>query len=109
MGHNLLAAFELCIVSDEGTAEQFAEARDVLVCRGSSLSVAEVVEDELLLALPERLCQSEPCERMPQLDYPDQAVNAAVSGKSPVANESLERDNPFAALEGLRQNLKKED
>jgi len=109
VGHNLRAAFELCIVSDEVSAEQFAEARDVLVCPGSSLSVAEVVEDELLLALPERLCQTEPCDRMPQLDYPDQAVDAAASGNVPVVNESLERDNPFAALESLRRDLKKED
>jgi uncharacterized metal-binding protein YceD (DUF177 family) len=109
VGHSLQAEFKLCIVSDEVTAERFAEARDVLVCRGSSLSLAEVVEDELLLALPERLCQSEPCERMPELDYPDQAVDAAVSGKNPVSDEPLERDNPFAALESLRRDLKEED
>ncbi len=86
----LQAAFSLCLVA-EAEARELAEQFDVLVVAGKEISVPEIVEDELLLALPENLCRDEPCERLPALAYP--------------ADEAAEVDpkpSPFAALGALK-------
>jgi len=72
----LQADFDLCIVHDDDVRE-IAEGTDVLVAEGETLSIAEIVEDELLLGLPERLCQEEPCRFAPALSYPAADPEAA--------------------------------
>ena len=69
---------------------------DVLVATGPGVSVAEIIEDEILLALPERLCRQTPCPRAPMLEYPaaGQAVLEAAETASPTGN-------PFSVLAGL--------
>jgi uncharacterized metal-binding protein YceD (DUF177 family) len=72
----------------------------VIVADGRDISLAEIVEDEILLALPERLCRTEPCEWAPGLVYPagsatDIGHDAGDEGAGP------ERDNPFSVLADL--------
>ena len=54
-----------------------------------TLDVAELIEDELLLALPMRACVEERCANRPPLEY-GPAVEA-------------DQDNPFAVLSELKQ------
>lgn len=87
----LEAEFSLCIVSDEQLASDLAEDVDVLVAETGAVTVADVVEDELILAVPDRLCTAEPCPYAPPLDYP-------ADGAEPPA-----RDNPFSVLSDLKR------
>ncbi len=91
--HRLEASFTLCIVGDEAVASRLADDRDVLVAESPLLSVAEIVEDELLLALPERLCREDPCARRPALEYPAPGF---------VAEGDAGEPGPFAALAELK-------
>lgn len=86
----LTATFRLCIVIDPALASELGEEVDVLVAETDQVTLAEVVEDELLLALPERLCLTDPCEFAPAFSYP--AAEAVVEEPA---------DNPFSVLAAL--------
>lgn len=78
----------LCLIDDEARAQALAEAWDVMLVAADSVTVAEILEDELLLGLPDRLCVEEPCPRRPAMAYPA------------VAAEQV--PNPFAVLGKLK-------
>jgi uncharacterized protein len=80
----------LCLVQDDRHATELAQACDVLVVSGDAIAVAEIIEDELLLGIPEQLCEREPCWRRPALSYP--------APEGPAA----EPENPFAVLGSLK-------
>jgi uncharacterized protein len=88
----LAVEFDLCIVREGADVGEIAEGVDVLVVEGETVSVADVVEDELLLGLPERLCAEEPCPYAPALSYP-----AAVVERIEAA------DSPFSVLSKLKR------
>ena len=77
LSYPLHAEFDLCVVVGEDRARVANQARvavaagDLLVTSSATqLTVAEIVEDELLLKLPDALCMELPCPRAPRLDYP---------------------------------------
>lgn len=84
--------FRLCIVRNGSLASELAEEVDVLVAEAEAVSIADVVEDELLLALPERLCTEEPCPHAPALSYPADEAPEPEAG-----------DNPFHVLSRLKR------
>lgn len=88
----LRAGFELCIVKDPQLASALAGEADVLVADTDSVTIADVVEDELILALPDRLCVEDPCPHAPELSYP-----------APDAPEPEPEDNPFSVLSELKR------
>ena len=85
--------FELTIVGDETAASQLGVEHDVLLAEGEELAVAEMLEDELLMAMPDQLCREEPCERMMPREFP------APGGAT---ESAAERGNPFAAIAKLK-------
>ena len=96
----LHAEFDLCVVVGEDRARVVNQsgvaiaAGDLLVTASATqLTVAEIVEDELLLKLPDALCTELPCPRAPQLDYP-----ASPEGGRVIAAEAAK---PFAGLAEL--------
>ena len=101
--HTLDTGFEVCVVASEQRASELNDGRDLLVASSTQLSVAEIVaeivEDELILNLPQALCTQDPCERVPALYYgapghtPDLADG--VSGKT------AESTRPFEGLDEL--------
>ena len=86
------ATFDLCIVEDAELASELARSADVLAADSDTVTVAQVVEDELILGLPERLCIEEPCPLAPALSYP--AVEA---------EETEPDENPFSVLSVLKR------
>ncbi|MCC5888457.1 MAG: DUF177 domain-containing protein [Gammaproteobacteria bacterium] len=90
-------AFELdvdvdaCILSSEEAAKDMVGEVDPLILEGKTASAAELFEDDLLLALPERPCRGrEDCPNRP----PEVAEALPAS----------ERRNPFAALAELKED-----
>jgi len=82
----IAVAFDLCIVREGSAASELAEQADLLVVDADTVSIADIVEDELLLGLPDRLCQEEPCGLAPALSYPateQEAVDAAAAASGP--------------------------
>jgi uncharacterized protein len=82
--------FSLCIVRDPDLASVLGGEMDVLVAKDDVVSVADVVEDELILSLPERLCTETPCPYAPALEYP-------ADGEVEATDE-----NPFHVLSVLK-------
>ena len=94
---SISARIDLAIVS-EHEARQLGGALDVHTADGMSVSCAELVEDELIMALPERLCREEPCEYAPHLFYP--ALEAREEQENAAGGDS--RENPFSVLAALK-------
>ncbi len=115
LAHNLDLPLNCLIVATEAMATRVgAEAgargalEDLVVAGGEEVTVAQIVEDEVLLSLPERLCGSEPCQRLPGLDYPAAAGAAAREEDAPGLEAEpggpagTERGrNPFSVLAEL--------
>ena len=114
LAHPLRATFTCLIAESEAIASSLIEkgrsggdsvpAEDVLVADGSVVTLAQIVEDEILLNLPERLCTSEPCERAPELAYPAESALAASENKGAPADAdaTAREDNPFSVLADLK-------
>jgi len=65
----------------DAVPEELAKAdADVMVSSTREMSFAALVEDDLLLALPQQICQKEDCERLPVLAYPAPGYTAAAVG-----------------------------
>ena len=87
-------AFRLALVHSEAEAERLAEGYDPLLLADDRLVVREVVEDELLLALP---------------DFPLHAPGDAVCvlpeyRKDEPVETTDDKPNPFAALASLKRS-----
>lgn len=112
LAHPLKLAFACVLAETEAIAVGMVEAaridgenllaEDVLVVGGTEVTVAQIVEDEILLNLPERLCTSEPCERAPVLEYPAAGEQFAQPLSDSDGGGLDEDDNPFSVLAGLK-------
>jgi uncharacterized metal-binding protein YceD (DUF177 family) len=101
--HSLSLSFGCLIAESEAMADRLTEGEevppaDVLVAEGTEISIGQIVEDEILLSLPERLCTSSPCERAPSLSYP--AVSTGSDGEA--AGEDSGEESPFSVLRALK-------
>ena len=94
------ATFTALIAFSEEQADAWdsvAPGIDVVVVESPNVNVVELVEDELLLALPDRVCVDDNCPHMPSMWY-------AGDGKPTDVEAVAERDVddtrrfPFAGL-----------
>mgnify|MGYP001812899452 CR=1 FL=1 len=108
----LEAQWDVMIVDEAGSDAAAiaikAEHRDLFSAEGTTVAAVEIAEDELLLALPERLCRSEPCGLMPELAYPAQGVveeqlDAGQRG-SDAGDSATGTRKPFAGLADMLAN-----
>lgn len=83
---------------------------DLIVSPTAAVSFAALVEDDLLLALPERVCQQDDCPRAPVLSYPvpgsdlansDTHAQRLESGQGEQKILADDRQMPFAGLRDL--------
>jgi uncharacterized protein len=84
---HIVADIDLRVVATEAEASEIANAYEAFVWAGEELSVVELIEDDLILALPNQVCDAyDACPNRPDLQYPGE----------PDADDR--RANPFAAL-----------
>lgn len=91
--HDLSVEFDLLILTEGPDVHALADVHDVLIVSGDGVTVPEIVEDELMLALPERLCVEEPCPQLPALAFP---AASSTETKDDVAR------SPFHILAALK-------
>jgi uncharacterized protein len=110
IAYELVAKFEMMLASTVRAA-QLPRAADVRVIEDGQLALAELLEDELLLALPAQVCEDRNCENLPKLEFPIPASELAASEKQSqahAASSTDETENPFAALQVLKDQLQDE-
>jgi uncharacterized protein len=87
---------DMCVVKSDAQAAEVANERDVYVLTDDEVAIAELIEDDLLLALPSQVCDAyDACPNRPDLSFP--AVGAVAANK-----EEPERANPFDVLAELK-------
>jgi uncharacterized protein len=89
----LTAELDLCLVRDEARAQALDSELEPFVVDGDSVLVVDLIEDELILALPQQVCVDQQCPDMPAMDFPAGADAGAEEG-----------DNPFAVLKHWRKS-----
>ena len=89
------AEVALVVVRDEAAQGLYAGTREPITLEGKKVPLAEVFEDDLLLALPER-----PCAMRGSCPHA-QARWAAVQDQG-APEPAPKRENPFAALAQLK-------
>jgi uncharacterized protein len=91
----LAAEVDLCVVRSEASARELIEEVDTVVIEQATATAAELFEDDLLLALPER-----PCAELESCVHAEAYDAFARSGDE--AEPAPEREHPFAALAALK-------
>ncbi len=94
MGFPVSTKTWLGIVSSRAAAQQLPESYDPLLVLDDEITVASIIEDELILALPQVAMHSN--EECPQ----DQSFLKVGGGKEDVT--TAQRENPFAVLSQLK-------
>jgi uncharacterized protein len=113
MDFNVNSEFSLAIVSSLAEARSLPENFEPLVVDQTALSLTELIEDEIMLALPAIAMHAEQCVAQ-SLTTPttkdsrprtkDSMYNAPRSDDN--AAEDDKRQNPFAVLADLKEKLK---
>lgn len=111
MDFSVSSEFSLAIVSSLAEARSLPENFDPLVVDQPGLSLTELIEDEILLALPAIAMHAEQCvadspttkDSRPRTR--DSMYNAPQSNDG--ATEHDKRQNPFAVLADLKDKLKR--
>jgi uncharacterized protein len=86
---------DLCVVTSDAQAAEIADELEAFVLSEDDVSIVDLIEDDLLLALPSQVCESyDECPNRPDLSYP--ADDAGSNEMEPA------RPNPFGVLAGLK-------
>jgi uncharacterized protein len=86
----------LCVVASEAQAADVDEALEPFVLSDDDVSIVDLIEDDLLLALPSQVCVAyEECSNRPNLSYPADGIDAADETEP-------EHPNPFGVLAQLK-------
>lgn len=85
------------VAFDEDQAQRWQNeglTTEVIVVQGPNLDLAELIEDEFLLTIPERVCLDEDCDNMPSMFY------GVEEGSDSFADDEAETERrfPFASL-----------
>lgn len=104
-GVELSAKFEALLAQDEDEAQRWSQegsskepsdgsktVPEVIVA-GSDFDAVRLIEDELILSLPNQVCIDQTCPNRPESQF----------GEEDMDGESSKRDNPFAVLQELKK------
>ena len=87
----------LCVVTSDAQAAEIAEEIEAFVLSDDDILIVDLIEDDLLLALPSQVCEAyDACPNRPDLSYP---VDGPPSGSNEMEPA---RPNPFGVLAGLK-------
>ncbi|ARU56287.1 metal-binding protein [Oleiphilus messinensis] len=81
--------FELALLRTDDQAAQIPRKYDPLIVEGDEVSLAEVVQEELLLA-------------MPQFSYHEEACGVKMPQPEKFDDQAKQKDNPFSVLAGMK-------
>ena len=85
-------AVRLCIVASDAQAAELIDEMDAVVVTDDEVSIVDLIEDDLLLALPSQVCRAfDECPDRPGLSYP-----------ADPPEELAARSNPFGVLAKLK-------
>jgi uncharacterized protein len=73
----------LCVVGSEAQAAELIDEMDAFVSPGEEVGIVELIEDDLLLALPSQICEADECPRRPGLSYPAIGSEASSGAANP--------------------------
>jgi DUF177 domain-containing protein len=77
-------AVSLCIVRSDAQATELIDEVDAFVLHDDEVSIVDLIEDDLLLALPSQVCQAfDECPDRPGLSYPASEPDAQVADVHP--------------------------
>lgn len=94
--HSLNVQIDLCVVASDAQADALADELEPFVLEEEEVAIVDLVEDDLLLALPIQVCPAyADCPNRPELEYP------VAAGAKPDSTEAG-RPNPFGVLAGLK-------
>ena len=86
---HIVADVDFRVVASDAAADEIANEFETFVSADEELSVVELIEDDLILALPNQVCEAyDACPRRPDVRYP----------RDDVDEDEAPRANPFAAL-----------
>ena len=93
--HELDVPIDLCVVASDAQADAVADELAPFVLEEDDVAVVDLVEDDLILALPSQVCIAyAECPNRPELSYPGGPANADAA--------TPERPNPFGVLADLK-------
>ena len=91
VSHELVTQINLVIVSSEKRAMEL-EDLDSVVIDGDTISLVDLLEDDLILSIPEQVCPDlDTCEYTPQFRFSEEIAEQ-------------KKPNPFEILENLRSD-----
>ena len=85
----LSTSFSVAAVMNDADATRLGARKDVLEVATGEPTLAELIEDELILSLPQRPCAKPRCDKAPPVVYPP---------------ETRDADNPFRSLAALKKS-----
>lgn len=94
--HALNVAIDLCVVASDAQADALGDELEPFVLEEEEVAIVDLVEDDLLLGLPNQVCVAyADCPNRPELSYP-----TAPGAKKDTTE--VRRPNPFGVLAGLK-------
>ncbi len=103
----LLGELDVHLVAEEVAASAVGAEHDVVVAGAEFVHIGELIEDELILCLPQQPCDVVACERQPAYAYPADADTTPSESRQELAATEQRENNPFRVLQQLKQNLKR--
>jgi len=86
----------LCLVGSDAQAAEIDDMVEPFVLSDDEVSIVDLIEDDLLLALPSQVCVAyDECPNRPALSYP-------ADGEAVVDDAGAKRPNPFGVLAELK-------
>jgi DUF177 domain-containing protein len=74
----------MCVVATAAQAAELIDEVDAFVLRDEEVPIVDLIEDDLLLALPSQVCRAfEECPDRPGLSYPATEPDASAAGSNP--------------------------
>jgi len=98
---NIRADIDLRIVESDERAGELLSSVDPLVLDAEEISLSELIEDDLILSVPLRMCpEPDNCGRMEQIEE----IQAQLKSAEDEPDQHETKPNPFAVLAQLKES-----
>jgi uncharacterized protein len=105
--HRIDVAIDLWLVRTDEQASRLAADQEPFLLSDERVGIAELIEDDLLLALPDQVCASfDDCANRPSLSYP--AIARGDERNDREARTVTARRRPFEGLAHLKRDYRED-